>query len=517
MPSLPTVRRPRRAPAVAAAVALGALGAPIAAPLAAHQAAAESAGSCPTAAAAAVPGEPHALAMVPSGSCGYWIATTEGAVAAFGTARSEGDLRGQHLNGPVIGMTPTPSGAGYWLLGADGGIFTFGDATFQGSTGGMHLNAPVVAMAATPSGHGYWLVAADGGIFTFGDATFEGSTGGMHLNAPVVGIATTPSGHGYRLVAADGGIFSFGDATFEGSMGSTALAQPVVGMTASSDGSGYRMVARDGGIFSFGAPFYGSLGSTPPAKPIVAMAPTADGGGYGLLDDGGSVHPFGDAADLGAANQTDPSLVEQLATVGLGRQALVVDAPTTGSTTATLTAYADDGQGWHQVLGPIAAYDGYAGWEPGPTRREGDGSSPEGAFPVETDRFYGNAADPGGLHVPYQHLVPGDYWDENPSSSTYNTFQATSDTNCGSNPFGGDTECLWQETAPYPYFADIGFNPAPTSNPVGAGIFLHASTGGPTAGCISVPVDDLLTILRWLDPAAHPEVVMAPDAVLRQY
>ena len=41
---------------------------------------------------------------------------------------------------------------------------------FHGSMGGLHLNQPMVGMAPTPTGNGYWLVASDGGIFAFGDA-----------------------------------------------------------------------------------------------------------------------------------------------------------------------------------------------------------------------------------------------------------------------------------------------------------------------------------------------------------
>ena len=37
---------------------------------------------------------------------------------------------------------------------------------------GIKLNGPLVGMAATNTGAGYWLVAADGGVFSFGDAVF---------------------------------------------------------------------------------------------------------------------------------------------------------------------------------------------------------------------------------------------------------------------------------------------------------------------------------------------------------
>jgi hypothetical protein len=83
-------------------------------------------------------------------------------------------MGGQHLNAPVVGIAPTPSGNGYWLVASDGGMFTFGDAKFYGSMGGKTLDAPVTGMAARPQGDGYWLIAKDGGVFSFGGAAFHG-------------------------------------------------------------------------------------------------------------------------------------------------------------------------------------------------------------------------------------------------------------------------------------------------------------------------------------------------------
>ena len=69
----------------------------------------------------------------------------------------------------------TSDGAGYWIATADGGVYAFGDAGFYGSMGGRHLNAPITGIATTPDRHGYWLLAADGGVFSYGDAHFAGS------------------------------------------------------------------------------------------------------------------------------------------------------------------------------------------------------------------------------------------------------------------------------------------------------------------------------------------------------
>ena len=38
-----------------------------------------------------------------------------------------------------------------------------------------------------------------------------------------------------------------------------------------------------------------------------------------------------------------------------------------------------------------------------------------------------------------------------------------------------------------------------------------------TARCVSLPVADLLRVLRWLDPAAEPRIVMAPRQALGRY
>ncbi len=240
------------------------------------------------------------MAATPHGD-GYWLGATDGSVAPFGAAPSDGSLGGITLNQPIVGMARTPDGGGYWLVASDGGIFTFGDAAFFGSTGNVRLVRPIVGMASTPTGRGYWLVASDGGIFTFGDAAFFGSTGNVRLVRPIVGMASTPTGRGYWLVASDGGIFTFGDAAFFGSTGNVRLVRPIVGMASTPTGRGYWLVASDGGIFTFGdAAFFGSTGAVHLAQPIVGMASTPTGQGYWMVASDGGIFTFGDARFFGS-------------------------------------------------------------------------------------------------------------------------------------------------------------------------------------------------------------------------
>jgi len=183
-----------------------------------------------------------------------WVADASGAV--FGEndlsgppTENFGDMAGQHLNQPMVGMSPTSDANGYWLVASDGGIFAFGDAGFHGSMGGTPLNQPMTGMAVTPSGGGYWLVAADGGIFAFGDAPFYGSLGSLRLNKPIEAMIPTPDGRGYWMVASDGGIFAFGDAGFHGSLGGRTLSAPIAGMI--PNGSGYTLIGQDGQLYPF--------------------------------------------------------------------------------------------------------------------------------------------------------------------------------------------------------------------------------------------------------------------------
>ncbi len=53
----------------------------------------------------------------------------------------------------------------------------------------------------------------------------------------------------------------------------------------------------------------------------------------------------------------------------------------------------------------------------------------------------------------------------------------------------------------------IAYNTARTPG-LGSPIFLHVSTGGPTAGCVSLPASQLVEVLRWLDPGREPRILI---------
>ena len=209
------------------------------------------------------------------------------------------------------------------------------------------------------------------------------------------------------------------------------------------------------------------------------------------------------------------------------RELVVVSSPTAdppgSQAIATLRAYARARrQGrlarahWRLVFGPWAVETGAGHLVPAARRREGDAATPVGVFSFG-QTIYGNRPNPQGLHYRYHRLVCGDWWDEDRYSPRYNRFVHV---RCGTTPgFAAVSEALWTETLAYPYFALIDFNIAPirrgTAAP-GSGIFLHSWIGSTTHGCIALPEQRLLRVLRWLRPSQHPVVEIGTDGQLAQ-
>jgi L,D-peptidoglycan transpeptidase YkuD (ErfK/YbiS/YcfS/YnhG family) len=182
---------------------------------------------------------------------------------------------------------------------------------------------------------------------------------------------------------------------------------------------------------------------------------------------------------------------------GISGQLVTVTAATYGATQAELTAYQRAGGQWHRVYGPWTAWIGRNGMAPPGAKREGDGRTPSGTFGFGF--FFGVDPDPG-VRFPYRRIDASDVWDDDPSSPLYNLWVDDQYANPGASPEPMDVSA-------YDYGAVIGYNTARTPG-LGSAIFLHINIGTPTAGCVTLPVSELLEILRWLNPAAAPRIAM---------
>lgn len=204
------------------------------------------------------------------------------------------------------------------------------------------------------------------------------------------------------------------------------------------------------------------------------------------------------------------SLANGLDVPAAARQLVTVEAKVARTTYATLRTWRRAGRCWVPVAGPMTARIGKNGLSS--NRREGDGTTPTGIYPFGPTMY---GVEPNlGVRFRYRRLRCGDWWDEDPSSPTYNSFQHVP---CERKPpFSPTSDGMWRQPVPYAHLAVVEYNMHPVVPGKGSGIFLHAQTGGPTIGCISLRKDELVRVLRWLRPAARPHIVIGTSAMLRR-
>ena len=140
-----------------------------------------------------------------------------------------------------------------------------------------------------------------------------------------------------------------------------------------------------------------------------------------------------------------------------------------------------------------AGHNAYRGWTT--DHNEGDLRSPIGVFTL-TDAG-GRDADPGSK-LPYDK---------------------DADFVVGGKGFAGEPLA-----GSFDYVVAINYNRVPGNSPLdgrrpdgsskGGGIWIHVDHGGPTHGCVSVPEDKMAALIRLLDPAANPVIVMGDAATL---
>jgi L,D-peptidoglycan transpeptidase YkuD (ErfK/YbiS/YcfS/YnhG family) len=203
------------------------------------------------------------------------------------------------------------------------------------------------------------------------------------------------------------------------------------------------------------------------------------------------------AASAAAAAAVPSAHAVAVATSAAPGQLVTVTAASYRPTKAELTAYRRVDGRWRRVFGPWVAWIGRNGMARPGAKREGDGRTPSGTFGFQF--FFGVDPNPG-VRFPYRRIHEFDVWDDDPSSPLYNEWVDDQYANPGAAPEPMDVSA-------YDYGAVIAYNTARTPG-LGSAIFLHINIGTPTAGCVTLPVGELLKVLRWLNPAASPQITM---------
>jgi L,D-peptidoglycan transpeptidase YkuD (ErfK/YbiS/YcfS/YnhG family) len=181
---------------------------------------------------------------------------------------------------------------------------------------------------------------------------------------------------------------------------------------------------------------------------------------------------------------------------------VIADSPT--ATTATFTAWQRTGgpwDHWKAVRGPITANVGSDGIG---QASETTSKTPAGTWTL-TEAFGIQAND--GTRLPYRQVGTADWWVSDVKSPLYNTYYHCVPGTCPFNEGAG--EDLGEAGPVYNHAVVIDYNRNPIVPGAGSAFFLHISSGKPTAGCVSIPAEDLKAVMAWLDPAQQPVIDIA--------
>jgi L,D-peptidoglycan transpeptidase YkuD (ErfK/YbiS/YcfS/YnhG family) len=122
-------------------------------------------------------------------------------------------------------------------------------------------------------------------------------------------------------------------------------------------------------------------------------------------------------------------------------------------------------------------------------KREGDGSSPVGVWPIRRLLYRPDVGLPPTA-LPARPIARDDGWCDAPADPAYNRPVKL--------PYPASCEALWREDHVYDLVVVLGHNDDPPRPGLGSCIFLHLARAdfSPTEGCVALARADLEAVLR---------------------
>lgn len=159
------------------------------------------------------------------------------------------------------------------------------------------------------------------------------------------------------------------------------------------------------------------------------------------------------------------------------------------------------GGDWKTAFEPFDAVIGKNGFAPKGQKREGDGKTPSGIFPLQMTFGYEKSIK---TKMPYRQALADDVWVDDANADDYNRWVKKLKTRAASY------EIIKREDNLYKYAIIIEYNTNPVIKGYGSAIFFHVwrEKNMTTAGCVAVSEQDIVKILGWLDPQALPVIIM---------
>jgi L,D-peptidoglycan transpeptidase YkuD (ErfK/YbiS/YcfS/YnhG family) len=134
-------------------------------------------------------------------------------------------------------------------------------------------------------------------------------------------------------------------------------------------------------------------------------------------------------------------------------------------------------------------------------KREGDGASPAGTWPLRHVLFRPDRLDRPVTALAAYALSPTDGWCDDPADRRYNRPVQL--------PYAASAEALWRDDGLYDLLVVLGYNDDPPRPGLGSAIFFHLAAPdlAPTAGCVAVQRADMLWLLSRCGPGTRLEIV----------
>jgi D-alanyl-D-alanine dipeptidase len=161
---------------------------------------------------------------------------------------------------------------------------------------------------------------------------------------------------------------------------------------------------------------------------------------------------------------------------------------------------------WHLVFPGFIGSIGEMGFAAIDDKREGDGKSPTGVFPLGMAFGYDPSVE---TKMPYRQATDDDFWVDDVNSEDYNKWVK-------GEPNAASWKKMKRDDDQYKYGVVIEYNMHPIVKGKGSAIFLHVwNEGDSTLGCLAMSEEMVLKILGWLDPAKKPLIIMGTESELR--
>lgn len=133
-------------------------------------------------------------------------------------------------------------------------------------------------------------------------------------------------------------------------------------------------------------------------------------------------------------------------------------------------------------------------------KREGDGASPAGVWPIRGVLYRADRGAAPRTQLPVRLLSQSDGWCDDPADPAYNKAVQL--------PYPASAETLWRDDHVYDIIVILGHNDDPPVAGMGSAIFLHIARAdySPTEGCIAVDRADLESLLAKARPEDAVEI-----------